>query len=215
MSASIVFGGASECPMKNMKLIARCFGLASLLFAVALLGGCAGPTAKASKYMALAVNVPTAPPAGKALVCIHRPRSYWGQKFYTGVWDGNHFIADLGNGHSVAYVCQPGRHCFLNLSIEAEGCVEADLLPDQTYDLWTDTVLATALVSFKIKPLHQDEATRQLVAKWTRKHRWVEPAPPSADYELSKQEVVRGLLEDFTSGKRQNKLQHLASEDHR
>jgi len=201
--------------MKNIKLTVKWFGFCSLVLAGALFSGCAGPMAKPSKIMAAAATIPSAPPPGKALVCVQRPKSWWGQKFYTGIWDDTHFVADLGNGHSVAYVCEPGTHHFMNLSIEATGCVEAQLLPDQIYDLRTDTLLWTALVSFKIKPLHQDAETRARVAEWTRRNHWVEPTPPSAAYEQEKQDTVRRLLEEFTTGDRKDKLQHLAPEDHR
>jgi len=103
----------------------------------------------------------------------------------------------------------------MNLSVEITGCVEAQLLPGQTYDLWVDHYMGWVVHDFKIKPLHQDDKTRRLVAKWTKENRWVEPVPPGSTYELGDQDKVRQLLEEFTSEKRQDKLQHLAPDDHR
>jgi hypothetical protein len=202
--------------MKNTQFTVRLFGLCSLVLAGALFCGCA-PINKTSKFMTVAMGAPTSPPAGKALVCIHRPKAFWGNKLYTKIWDGTNFIADLGNGHSVASVCEPGKHYFMNTSAQAEGCVETDLLPDKTYDLWTDTVTATFIVSFKLKPLHQDDQARQQVAEWTKKNRWVEPGSRASGFGQNEKEQnqIRQLIEDFTSGKRHDKLQHLAADDHR
>jgi len=203
--------------MKTNKLAFRLFKLFPLVLAGALLGGCAAPMSKTSKYMTVASNVPTAPPAGKALVCIHRPKAFWGHPLYTKIWDGTNFIADLGNCHSVAYVCEPGLHYFMNTSAQAEGCVEAQLLPDKTYDLRTETITSTLIVSFKIKPIQQNAEERQQVAEWTRKNRWVEPGPRASAFVQNEKEQndIRQLIEDFTSGKRHDKLQHLAADDHR
>lgn len=202
--------------MKNTIFTIRLFGLFSLVLAGAIFSGCA-PMSKTSKYMNAASIAPTAPPAGKALVCIHRPRAYWGHQLYTKIWDGTNFIADLGNGHSVAYVCEPGVHYFMNTSAQAEGCVEAQLLPDKTYDLWADTILTTFIVSFKIKPIQQDGEARQQVAEWAKENRWVESGSRASAFVQNEKEQneIRQLIEDFTSGKRQDKLQHLAADDHR
>jgi len=200
--------------MKNIKLPVRLFGLLSLVLVSALFCGCA-PISKTSKFMTVALSAPTSPPAGKALVCIHRPKAFSGHPLYTKIWDGTKFIADLGNGHSVAYVCDPGEHYFMNTSAQAEGCVEAQLLPDKTYDLWADTLDWTFIVSFKIKPLHQDDKTRQQVAEWTKQNRWVEAASPTTVFMQATQDDIQKLLEEFTSGKRLDKLQHLAPDDHR
>jgi hypothetical protein len=199
--------------MTNTKLTVRFFGLCSLVLAGALFSGCAWKN-ETSKYMTASLNVPASPPAGKALVCIHRPSAPAGHSlYYAGIWDDMKFIADLGNANSVAYVCEPGRHYLLSLFPGETSCVEAQLLPDKTYDLWIDT--AGVFATFKLKPLHQDDKTRRRVANWIQQDRWIEPASPAAAYEQAKQDKIRQLLEDFTSGKLQDKLQHLAPDDHR
>jgi hypothetical protein len=202
--------------MNYLKCKCRLINLFVLALACALFSGCA-PTSRTSKYMIAAPSALTGPPAGKALVCIHRPKAFSGHPLYTKIWDGTNFIADLGNGHSVAYVCDPGTHYFMNTSAEAEGCVQAQLLPDKTYDLWTDTILSTFIVSFKIKPVHQDAEGRQKVAEWTKETRWVEPGLRAAAFDQNEklQKDIRQLIEDFASGKRHDKLQYLAPDDHR
>lgn len=199
--------------MKTTKLAVRLFGLSFFILSSAMFSGCA-PMARTSKYMTASTGVPAAPPSGKVLVCIHRPQGAWqglamngGSGYYTSIWDGTKFIADLGNEQSVAYVCEPGIHYFLSESPFLQACIEAQLLPDKTYDLW--------IHSYKLMPLKQDTKSRKLVAKWTQKNRWVAPTPAAATYEQRKQDQVRQMLEQFTFGQRHDKLQHLAADDHR
>ena len=105
----------------------------------------------------------------------------------------------------------------MNTSAQAEGCVKAELLPDKTYDLWTDTITSTFIVSFKIKPIHQDDQGRQQVVEWTKENRWVEPGSRASAFGQNEKEQneIRQLIEDFASGKRHDKLQYLAPDDHR
>jgi len=197
------------------KLTIRIIGLFSLVLSGALFSGCAGPMGHTSKYMAVMSAGPSAPPPGMAMVCIHRPRAGIGAKLYTAVWDDAKFVADLGNGHSSAYVCTPGLHHFLNLSVEETGCIEAQLLPDQIYDLRIDGGYGVWIASFKIVPVHQDAEGKKLVAEWTRKNRWVERPSSSAAYEQARQADISRVIEEFTTGRRHDKLQHLAPDDHR
>jgi hypothetical protein len=196
--------------MKNTKLTVRLFGLCSLVLAGVLFSGCAW-TNKTSKYMTVSSNIPTSPPAGKALVCIHRPSAVGGNSlYYFGIWVDGKFIADIGNANSVAYVCEPGKHYFLSLFPGEASCIEAQLLPDKTYDL-----LAERIWTRRLQPLHQNDKTRRQVAKWSQKNRWIEPAATAAAYEQEKKEMAQQFLEEFISGKRHDKLQHLAPDDHR
>jgi hypothetical protein len=185
-------------------------GFFSLLIAGMLFSGCA-MTNKISKYMTVTSPPPASPPAGKALVCIHRPSAAGGNSlYYFGIWVDGKFIADIGNGNSVAYVCEPGKHYFLSLFPSVASCVESQLLPDKTYDL-----LAERIWTCRLQPLHQNDKTRRQVAKWSKKNRWIEPAATAAAYEQGKKETAQQFLEEFISGKRHDKLQHLAPEDHR
>jgi hypothetical protein len=191
-----------------MKLTFKWFGLCSLVLAGALFSGCVHSLARTSKYMAVCANPPASPPAGKALVCIHRQRALIGCKAYVAIWEDTNFIADLGSGHSVACICDPGKHYFVSTSGDP-GCVEAELLADQIYDLRTGPVV------FALTRLDQDQETRRQVAEWTRENRWIKPAPAAVVYEQAKQDRIRQLIESFISGSRKDKLQHLAPEDHR
>jgi len=201
--------------MKTIKLMLRLSGICFLWLAGFLFSGCAGSTGWSGRNMAAISGIPETPPAGKALIFIHCPKTSLYVKLDTGLWDGTNFIGGLGNGYSTAYVCEPGEHYFMNLSVEITACVEAQLLPDQTYDLWVDTYRGMFVTSYKLKPLHQDAKTRRRVAKWTQEDRWVAPGSSAGAYEQAKQDDIRRLLEEFISGLRHEKLQHLAPDDHR
>jgi hypothetical protein len=152
---------------------------------------------------------PASPPAGKVLVCIQRPKAILESKVYTAIWDGTNLVADLGNGHSVAYVCDPGQHYFMNLSQDSPACVEAQLLPDKTYDLWI------ANLPIRIKPVRESDMMQPQIADWTSKNHWVTPASSAEAYEQKKQGKIQQLLGEFASGKRHDQLQQMAAEDHR
>jgi hypothetical protein len=187
------------------------------LLILTLLTGCASPTGRVSKYMSASVAAPATPPPGRTLVCIHRPKARQGYPLYTGLWDGTNFFSDLGNGHSVAYVCDPGKHFFINRSVEVVGVVQADLLPDKTYDLWIDTAGAF-IASFKIRPLKPGDQEYPKLAKWLQTQLWVAPATGTSqfDYEQSTRAAeVAQIIQDFGYGSKKGRLQYLAPEDHR
>jgi hypothetical protein len=193
--------------MKNTKLTVGLLGLCSVVLAGPLLCGCAGPLKQPSKYMTASSHAPTALPPGKVLVYIQRPRNFLGCAMYAAIWEDTKFIGDLGNGNSLACVCEPGRHYFTSTSLGPAACVETQLLPDKTYDLWVDQQ--------QIKPLKQNNESRRRVAEWTQQNRWVEPASSAASYEQARKDNIQQFIDSFTTGKRQKELQHLAAEDYR
>jgi hypothetical protein len=180
----------------------------SMMFA----GGCALPIAKTSKLMDESAPPPEAPPEGKSLVCIHRPKS--GAKLYTTIWDRVRLIGDLGNGHSLAYVCEPGKHYFINRSVQRTGVVDAELLPGKTYDLWV-AIKGTGIVSFELEPVKPGSKERGLVAQWSQENRWVSLRPSAATTDDKKVGEIEDIIRDFTTGRKQARLQHLASTDFR
>jgi hypothetical protein len=177
--------------------------------------GCAGPISDPSRLMVRAAAPAGPPPAGKSLVCIHRQRAWAGHPLYTGVWDSRHFIADLGNGHSAAYLCDPGTHYFINRSIERVGVVEANLLPAQTYDLWLDINPWSFMVSFQLEPVKPGSEQRKKVPQWMRENAWMERGPAAAEHEQLRQPEIDLILHDFVNGDKKDRLRHLSAEDHR
>jgi hypothetical protein len=188
--------------------------LASLSLAAVCLSGCSGPITDPSPLM-LRTSAPTGPPpADKALVLIHRPRAYQGYVLYTGVWDGTNFVADLGNGHSVAYPCDPGQHYFINRSVERVGVVEAQLQPRQIYDLRLDTA-NSFIASFQIEPINAADPERKNIAGWEKEHLWVTRGPAAAKHEQDRQRDIQLILRDFITGDKKDRLRHLGADDHR
>jgi len=176
------------------------------------LTGCASPYSDPSRLMQASTLAPAAPPADKSLVCIHRPRARQGYGLFTGVWDSTTLVADLGNGQSVAYVCDPGKHYFLNRSVELVAVVEADLLPGKTYHLRLDTAGAF-IASFKLKPVTHGSPEQAMVATWDRENHWVTRGAEAAQYEQAKTPDVAIILHDFVGGEKKGRLQHLAADD--
>jgi hypothetical protein len=196
-------------------MINQTLKLASILSVTSLLlVGCVGPITHPSNLMVKVEKPAIAPPAGKSLVLIHRPRNMQGWKLYTGVWDGSHFIADLGNGHSAAYVCEPGTNYFINRSVERVGVVEAQLLPDQIYDLRLN-IAGAIIASFQIEPLKRADKLRKKLPKWEAENVWVGRGPLAAEHESERQSEIKLILHDFTSGGKQDRMRHLGPDDHR
>jgi hypothetical protein len=188
--------------------------LALVLAGLTVLVGCAGPQAKPSDIMKVGSPPVLVPAVGKSLVLIHRPRAAQGYGLYTGIWEGTNFIADLGNGHSAAYLCDPGVHYFLNRSVERVGVVEAHLLPDHIYDLRLGTCGAW-IASFQIEPVKKEDRMRAKLPQWTQEHLWVERNDQARKHELERTAEVELILKDFVSGAKNDRLRHLATEDHR
>ena len=198
--------------MKLTNILSKLLGCLCVIVCLSL----CGCMTRTSKYMQTAgAPAQFSPPPGKTLVCIQRPSCLAGWRLYSSIWDNDKFIADLGNKHSVAYVCDPGTHYFINLSVEETGCVEANLLPDQTYDLAVKGGYGVWIASFKIEPVIQNDSMRKRVAAWAAENRWVDLGEAAPTYEQKRQEDVRRLIQEFTVGKRKTKLQHLSPDDHR
>lgn len=188
-------------------------GLAILAVSGLLLTGCTSPFGKPSPLMAKAPAHIDAPSPGKSLVLIHRPRHSQGYKLYTGVWDSKKFIADLGNGHSVAYECEPGTHYFINRSVERVGVVEAQLLPDHTYGLWVN-IAGAFVASFQIEPLKRGAKNFDNASKWANENTWINRAPPSDEHERVRQSEIELIMKDFISGEKKDRLRHLGPDDY-
>ena len=185
----------------------------TIVLGALLLAGCTSPIADPSSIMQRAGGPPERPPAEKSQVQIHRPRAAQGYKLYTGVWDGNKFIADLGNGHSVAYICEPGTHYFINRSVERVGVVEGELRPGQTYALWLDTAGAF-IASFQLEPVKRGCKQWEEAPHWAKDNLWVTRAPAADAHEQQRQKDIEIILQDFVQGSKKDRLRHLDPDDH-
>jgi hypothetical protein len=182
--------------------------IGSLLLAAVIMAGCATPKpGPISKFMQPAPPPASTPPPGKCLIVFHRPLGPV-EAFYTAVWDSTNFIADLATGHSAAYVCDPGAHVFFSRYIMHVGVIEANLQPDQTYDL-------AMFKYFWVTPVKPGEKERELVPQWTKDAVWVTRGPRAAEYESLRKETTAKEIDAYTSGAKKKHLLHLAAEDHR
>ena len=184
-----------------------------LALSALLFSGCRGPIADPSPLMQRVAAPAGPPPAEKSQVHIHRPRAGQGYGLYTGVWDSNKFIADLGNGHSVAYVCEPGTHYFINRSVERVGVVETQMLPGQTYALWIDTAGAF-IASFQLEPLKRGSKQWDEAASWAKENLWVTRAPAADVHEQQRQKEIEIIMNDFVRGDKKDRLRHLGADEH-
>ena len=219
---------------------ARWIAWAALAVVVLFLAGCTSPLSPPSRLCLRAIP-PTVPPPGMALIQIHRPRAQQGYKLYTGVYDSTNMVADLGNGHSVAYVCDPGTHYLINRSVERVGVVEARVLADKTYHLRVGTAGAF-IASFQLEPIKKTDSIAKKIPAWTKDHIWVTRALAAARPEgsaeftptgldrnrgialpwvakIKQEESVRAELElilrDFVNGPKKDRLRHLDPDDSR
>ena len=192
----------------------RASGLWLVALGTLLLAGCAGPITRPSPIMQKSVAALEAPPAGKSLVVIHRPRAQQGYGLYTGVWDSTNFLADLGNGHSFAYACEPGKHYFINRSVERVGVIEAELLPEKTYDLRVDTA-GTFIASFQLEPIKRGDKSRDKIARWSKENLWVTRGPTAGAHEQLRRKEIELIMKDFISGEKKDRLRKLGADDHR
>jgi len=179
---------------------------------LALLAGCASPIADPSPLM-LKTSAPGTPVAGKSLVRVHRPRDRQGYGLYTGVWDRTNFVADMGNGHSTGYECEPGQHYFINRSVERVGVVETQLLPEKTYDLWIDTAGAF-IASFQLEPVKPGDKASKLVPLWIKENMWVTRGPAAATHEQQRQKDIAIIIHDFVDGTKKDRVRHLGPDDY-
>ncbi|MEO6786266.1 MAG: hypothetical protein ABI318_09060 [Chthoniobacteraceae bacterium] len=182
--------------------------------AALMLAGCAGPITRPSEMMSKTGRPAVVASPGKSLVLFHRPRNHQGWPLYTGVWDSTHFIGDLGNGHSIAYECNPGTHYFINRSVERVGVIEAKLLPNQTYDIRTN-IAGAFIASFQIEPMKAGDRERKRLGDWEEKHAWMTRATRADGYESAKQGDIQEVLRDFVSGAKRDRVRHLGADDHR
>jgi len=190
----------------------------SILFLAALL--CLAPGCGSTPYMreALPGEALEAPPAGKALVNIHRPSDYGGHRVYL-VFDGTQFVGASRGEERFQYVAEPGTHAlvgYLADSIWATvSVIQADLLPDQVYDCVVDAGYFTS--SIAVNPLPKGEKRRAKLPDWEEDQTTlvVDQQSNVAEYEADRREDNEEILKDFIGGPKQERVKVLAADDHR
>ncbi len=152
------------------------------------------------------------PPAGKALVNIHRPSTAYGggQDFF--VWRNQEIVGNLHGQDMFQVVVDPGKQTFhakhLNVSV-----IKAELAADKTYDIVCDC--GPNYVPFQpafrlwLNAITPNSDRRGEVKKWMSfETTLVLSDKERADrekYQAKKLEDVQKYLGDFTTGEKQEK----------
>lgn len=112
-------------------------------------------------------------------------------------------IADLGNGQSVAYVCDPGKHTIIGRSVEIKTVVEAEFAPDQTYDFTTEGG-GFWIASFGLVPITtENQDLRAEVPMWLESHLLVEREQTSEalrEYERDYKDALDVIMDEADTG---------------
>ena len=165
---------------------------------------------------ALPNEVLTAPPPGKALVNVHRPSDYGGNRLYS-IFDRTKFVGLTEGEQRFQYVCDPGEHVFvgyLNSSIWATvSVIKADLAADKVYDCVVDSGYFTS--SIAVNPLPKNERRRPKIPDWEEDETAMilDGASGYAEWEADQQEKNEEILKDFLKGDKGDRVKTLAKDD--
>ena len=178
-----------------------------------LASGCRGPVGKTSRYMSSPELPPRVVPEGKALVFVHRPRESTGAHNYANIWDGTKLIADLGNGHTVYYECEPGEHYFVARAPEHTSVIKADLEAGRIYDAYVKPAWSTWTNSFMMHPINRDDEIQAAVESWLASgvmYRWAERTQAVEAYESKNRGNVQAIMAGWKEGD-----SYIGPKDHR
>jgi hypothetical protein len=163
-----------------------------------------------------------APPAGKALVNVHRPSTAYGGGADLVVWDGDNIIGNTHGKDMFQYVCEPGAHVFHSKQANV-SVLRADLAAGKTYDIVTDC--GPNLVPFQanyrlwLNAVGANDTRRADVDKWLAREKTLVLSAKDENDRLSYQKRclgdVRKYLHDFTDGDKKDKAGALKLDDGR
>ena len=153
------------------------------------------------------------PPAGKALVNIHR---VFGGPIRNPIFDGSgNFLMDLPGTSECQLVCQPGQKVFITwYGANPINVVTADLAPDKTYDLlllldfWKGVLFIP--VSQAPAKLHDLE---KLEKKEADKVFTLERDEAALNFEASQKVHIEQIKTDFLGGNKSGRVVHVNKDD--
>jgi hypothetical protein len=187
-----------------------------LCFLSGLLVGCGG-----TRFMEPGARI-EAPPAGKALVNVHRPSTAYGAGQDLMVWRNEEIIGNTNGADMFQAVVDPGKHIFhakhLNVSL-----INAELEAGKTYDIVCDC--GPNYVPFQpgfrlwLNVVDAKSERRGEVSKWLSKEKTLVLSEKSAEERKKYQEKqlpgVKNYMSDFTTGDKKDKAAHLLPSDGR
>jgi hypothetical protein len=154
----------------------------------------------------------SAPPAGKALVNIHRrlKDSLAGNSIRSPIFDGSGtFLMDLPGDCECQLVCEPGQKTFITWYGASSVCVvTAELAPDKKYDL----VLCLDSKGVVLVPLSQAPAKLRKLDLDGPKQQQAEKVftlqrdEAALSYEASQKAHIEQIKTDFLGGKKSGRV---------
>lgn len=157
----------------------------------------------------------SAPPAGKALVNIHRRLKDMlaGNSIRSPIFDaGGTLLMDLPGDSECQLVCEPGQKTFITWYGASSVCVvTADLAPDKKYDL----VLCLDQKGVILVPLSQAPAKLRKLDLDGPKQQQAEKVftlqrdEAALDYEASQKAHIEQIKTDFLGGKKSGRVVHV------
>lgn len=176
--------------------------------------------ANAAKTHITLVSRLAAPPAGKALVNIHRlgPKGPWGSDdFRIPIFDETgKFLMDLPNKTECQLIFEPGTKTLITwFGANPVAVVTADLAQNKTYDFVFDVSIwkgGTYLVPLSQAP-HGLQNLEKLEEKMAKKVYVLERDEAALAYEASQQAHIEQIKADFLGGKKSARLVHVNQND--
>lgn len=152
------------------------------LFAMLLLGACAGSSAYMQDVAPENANYQPAP--GKALVVFMRP-SGLGFAVQSTVFDvtddAPQMVGVVSAKTKIAYDMAPGQHHFMVVS-EAADFMRADLVAGKTYYALVTPRMGMWRARFSLRPVAKTDLEGDQFREWYDDCRWVENTPASGQW---------------------------------
>jgi hypothetical protein len=189
-------------------IISRAFA-GTCLAAFALATGCGTPK-QLTQEQPLA-----APPAGKALVNIHRPSNAAGNVTYPIFHGSGKMLCELPRRGWFQYVCDPGEQVFIAWG-EHVTVVKGDLAPDKVYDIMADFRLGWVRNDFALVPLAKGDERRSELADFEKRERFTGSMARTdyiVRYESEHQGKIEEIKRDFLHGEKAERVSFIRPDD--
>jgi hypothetical protein len=206
-------GAIMNIGQQNAKMVSGSSFFTTVVLALAVLWP---GVSNAAKTHVVAVSRIEAPPAGKALVNIHR---VFENSVRCPIFDeSGKFLMDLPFGEC-QLVCEPGQKSFITwFGANPINVVTADLAPDKTYDLvfyiggaWQGGLFFVPLSKAsnkwnKLEKLEKEERNKIFA---------LERDDAALKFEASQQKHINEIKADFLGGKKSDRVVHVNKDDGR
>ncbi|MCA8959008.1 MAG: hypothetical protein KDC38_00785 [Planctomycetes bacterium] len=153
------------------------------------------------------------PLSGQSLVNFIRPSGYGGGVDFQ-VFDRYEFIGNLEGKERFQYVCAPGKHLFIGRKDQVT-VVDADLLPDQVYDIVVNVYPGWWQANIKLEPMSDRHPKIAELPEWEERCDLMEYDGSGERFEGGMRRKLDRIVEDFVHGEKRDRVQVLGPNDHR